>query len=95
MGLSKEEIDPTIGVDILDDIEDEVVHAWRKHGVHAMINPELPITERLAILGEEFGEVCKALTYDSGEGKVELKNELIQLAAMAASWASVLRDELA
>jgi histidyl-tRNA synthetase len=88
------DICPTIDVHILDEIEDETLRAWKKHGEHAMINPALPTTERLAILGEEFGEVCKALTYDSGEGKVELKKELIQLAAMAASWASCLQDEL-
>jgi len=55
-----------------------------------MINPALPTLERLSILGEEFGEVCRALTYDSGEGNVELRKELIQLAAMAACWAGVL-----
>ena len=88
------DIDPTIGVDILDEIEDEVTRSWKKHGVHAMINPALPIMDRLAILGEEFGEVCKSLTYDSGEGGAETKKELIQLAAMAASWASCLKDEL-
>jgi hypothetical protein len=84
------EIEPMLPPAILNEIEDEVLRAWKKHGDHAMINPALPTMERLSILGEEFGEVCRALTYDSGEGKVELKKELIQLAAMAACWAGVL-----
>lgn len=78
---------PILSVGILDDIEDEVLRSWQKHGDQAMITPGLSTAKRLAILGEEFGEVCKVLTYDSGEGEVELKKELIQLATMAACWA--------
>jgi len=84
------EFEPIIPPTTLNEIEDEALRAWQKHGEHAMINPALPTLERLSILGEEFGEVCRALTYDSGEGNVELRKELIQLAAMAACWAGVL-----
>jgi hypothetical protein len=76
----------------LDQIEDEVLRSWSKHGDNAMINPALPVMDRLAILGEEFGEVCKALTYDNKDPK-ELRKELIQLATMAACWADVLPEE--
>lgn len=89
MELNKE-FEPVLLVETLDAIEDETLRAWQKHGEHAMINPSLTSTERLSILGEEFGEVCRSLTYDSGEGKEDLKKELIQLAAMAASWANCL-----
>ena len=56
-----------------------------------MINPELPDAARLPILGEEFGEVCRGLTYDNDEGLDHLREELEQLAAMAVSWATVIR----
>jgi hypothetical protein len=82
---------PILSSDTLNAIEDETLRAWQKHRNHSMTNPNLPTMERLAILGEEFGEVCKALTYDSGEGSDELKKELIQLATMAACWADCLR----
>lgn len=94
MGLSEyNEIVPMLQPKILDEIEDEVLRSWNKHGDHAMINPHLGTMERLAILGEEFGEVCKVLTYDSGEGRPELRKELIQLSTMAACWANALDEE--
>jgi hypothetical protein len=86
------DVNPVLSVNVLDAIEDEVLRSWEKHGDHAMINPALPFVDRLAILGEEFGEVCRSLTYDNGN-RGETKKELIQLAAMAASWAHCLMDE--
>jgi len=86
------DVNPNLSANILNEIEDEVLRSWMKHGDHAMINPVLPLVERLGILGEEFGEVCKATTYDQGN-RAELKKELIQLSAMAASWANCLDDE--
>lgn len=91
MGLK--EITPMLSSETLNAIEDETLRSWQKHGEHAMINPDLSTMERLAILGEEFGEVCQSLTYDSGEGKTELKKELIQLATMAACWAEIIDSE--
>lgn len=76
----------------LHDIEDEVLRSWQKHGDHAMISPDLPDIERLTILGEEFGEVCKEMNYDTRGGPAALRKELIQLAAMAACWADNLPD---
>lgn len=37
----------------------------------------------LAILGEEYGEVCRALTYDSTG---DLRSELIDLITVATAW---------
>lgn len=87
------DITPMLSPTTLNAIEDETLRSWEKHGEHAMINPALDTMDRLAIMGEEFGEVCKALTYDSGEGKPELRKELIQLATMAACWADVLGED--
>jgi NTP pyrophosphatase (non-canonical NTP hydrolase) len=46
--------------------------------------------ERLAILVEEVGEVAHELTYDSSGDRDKLVKELIQVAAMAASWVEYL-----
>jgi NTP pyrophosphatase (non-canonical NTP hydrolase) len=46
----------------------------------------------LAILGEEFGEVCNALTYD---GRTNLRAELIDVLAVASAWVAALDSEAA
>lgn len=76
-------------------IQAENINSQAKHGDNAMMNPDLTNGERLAILGEEFGEVCTALTYDHrNNGRQELVKELLQVAAMAAVWAQI-EDEKA
>lgn len=48
--------------------------------------------EWLAILGEEFGEVCKAMCErDTPE---HLREELIQVAAMACAWSDAVARHL-
>jgi hypothetical protein len=64
------------------------------HGENSMLSPHVTDDERLPILGEEFGEVCRGLTYDNNEGAAHLVEELEQLAAMAVSWAAVVRDRI-
>lgn len=44
--------------------------------------------EKVAVLGEEFGEVCRALL--EAEGPERLRAELIQVAAVAVAWAETL-----
>jgi len=69
----------------LDAIESEYIRAHVKHAGHTPKSQHMSDGERLAILGEEFGEVCRALTYDNGNAE-KLVAELIQVAAMAAAW---------
>jgi hypothetical protein len=64
----------------------EAIHAAvRKHGLE-----QTPLwvgagdLARVPILGEEFGEVCRALTYDQDSGKLELEVE--DVAAVAVMW---------
>ena len=55
------------------------------------------------ILGEEYGEVCKSVLeksvidgrfdYDSQKGSQDLKEELIQVAAVCVSWIMQLKDK--
>lgn len=75
----------------LEAVRTEIVRAHELHGENAMIAPQVTDEERLPILGEEFGEVCRGLTYDNNEGAAHLVEELEQLAAMAISWAVVVR----
>jgi NTP pyrophosphatase (non-canonical NTP hydrolase) len=77
-------------------IQAEATAAHAKHGEHSMLSQKHSSGERLAILVEEVGEVAHELTYDQGgpgvgEGRRdELVKELIQVAAMAASWVEYL-----
>jgi hypothetical protein len=49
------------------------------------------IEKKLGLLGEEFGEVCRAI--NDNEGKERLIEELIQLAAVAVGIIESLEDE--
>lgn len=69
----------------LDAIAAEYVRAHVKHAGHTPKSQHMSDGERLAILGEEFGEVCRAVTYDNRNPE-KLVAELIQVAAMAAAW---------
>lgn len=80
----------------LDAIQVEATRAHLHHGEHSMLSTAYTNAQRLAILVEEVGEVAHELTYDAGgpgvgEGRQdELVRELVQVAAMAASWIEYL-----
>ena len=71
-------------------IQAEATRAYLKHGEHSMLGTCYSAGDRLAILMEEVGEVAHELTYDQSGDKDELVKELIQVAAMAASWVEYL-----
>lgn len=78
-------------------IQAEATRAHLRHGDHSMLGPDYSSGDRLAILMEEVGEVARELTYDHGgtgadhQGRRdELVKELIQVAAMAATWIEFL-----
>lgn len=58
-------------------------------------DPELTHGQKLAVLIEEVGEVARAISEDADVAHdkhgVELRKELIQVAAVAAAWAESLR----
>lgn len=65
------------------DVKAEFKRACSKHGaMRTPANPMMSNGERAIILGEEYGEVCRAMTYDEGDAE-ELEKELIQVATMA------------
>lgn len=71
-------------------IQTELIAAIGKHGFdRTPFNPDLSDQDKLVVLVEEVGEVARALTYDQGD-REHLTHELIQVAAMAASWAQSL-----
>lgn len=75
--------------DAIDDLIEEWIRAKQKHGEKTMDGKQISDRERLAALGEEFGEVCRALTYDKDKAQ-ELRKELIQVANVAITWATIL-----
>ena len=68
-------------------IQAEATRAHLKHG------EQYSSGERLAILVEEVGEVAHELTYDQSGDRDKLVRELIQVAAMAASWVEFLEGD--
>lgn len=73
-------------------VQAEALRAHMKHRMHggSILDPAMPREQKLAALGEEFGEVCKELTYDQAESKLQLVTELIQVAAVALTWVQSL-----
>lgn len=81
----------------LDAIQAEATRAHAKHGDRSMMGEAYTHSDRLAILMEEVGEVAHELTYDQGllvpdspEHRDRLVKELVQVAAMAATWIEFL-----
>jgi hypothetical protein len=65
--------------------------AFRRHCRHAecsVLSTDMTNGERLAILVDEVGDVARALTLN--DDKTGLEVELIQVAAVAASWVEAL-----
>lgn len=71
-------------------IQMEATRAHLRHGENSMMGERYSSGDRLAILMEEVGEVAHELTYDQDGDRDKLVRELIQVAAMAASWVEFL-----
>lgn len=71
-------------------IQEEATRAHLKHGEHSMLGAGYTSGDRLAILMEEVGEVAHELTYDQSGDQAALMSELVQVAAMAATWIEFL-----
>ena len=71
-------------------IQAEATRAHLLHGANSMLNPDHSRDRRMAILLEEVGEVAHELNDAVVEGREvdrdKLVKELIQVAAMAATW---------
>jgi len=81
--------DPAVGADTVAAVEAEVARAHRKHGDRSILNPAMPDAVRLPVLVEEVGEVASAML--EGADPAHLRDELIQVAAVALTWVEALR----
>lgn len=82
-----------LGSDIWEEVAHERARAHIKHGDTSM--ESLPVTDltRLTVLMEEVGEVARVFNEWRHTGtfaRFDLRQELIQVAAMAGAWADVL-----
>ena len=71
------------------DVRAEWERAHYKYEGNTPAHPTMPDMDRAAILVAQVGEVAKALTGHAGN----LRDKLVQVAAMAVAWASALRDD--
>lgn len=81
------------GCGVYTEVAAERLRAHRKHRAANHSSEQLAGDHRdwLSILGEEYGEVCRALNYDTNDGGIpHLRKELIQVAAMACAWVDAL-----
>lgn len=82
---------PLVDVDaVVLELAAELVSAEAKHGEQSINHLPASSHRWMAILAEEVGEVAHALTYDVKASPVELRRELVQVAAVALAWARVL-----
>lgn len=74
----------------------EADRAHRVHGPNSMRVLEPLDPDRLAIIGEEYGELCReyneARLVGNRPDPAKLRAELIQVAAMAADWANTISE---
>lgn len=82
------------------DVHDERNRAHKKHGPKGNSREDQPWNEQewLPILVEEVGEVAHELTYDTGRTTVDraerMREELVQVAAMACAWIAAIDEYL-
>lgn len=78
------------------DIHAERLRAHGKHSANGNSREDADAMneEWLPILMEEVGEVAHWFTYDSERDIDELRNELIQVAAMAAAWVESIDETM-
>lgn len=77
--------------EVSEDVDQELLRQRNLYGVQRHLD-----NDWLPILGEEFGEVCQALQKDTTAAKEtdadDLYKELVQVAAVAISWAAHLKE---
>jgi hypothetical protein len=74
-------------------VDQELYSAAEKHGLDKVpTSSGMPNEVKFIVLSEEIGEVARSLTYDNADPQ-NLKDELLQVIAMASAWLYSLRDE--
>jgi len=77
-------------------VHNERIRAHRKHGANGNSREDATWDnpEWLPILMEEVGEVAHWFTYDTEKCIDDLRDELIQVAAMAIAWAEAIEETM-
>lgn len=65
--------------------------AHEKHGENSIEALAADDPMWVAVLLEEVGEVAHALTYDSGQTKSDIADELVDVMAVCSAWLDALR----
>jgi hypothetical protein len=90
--LAPTNLKPILSELTLNAIQTEATRAYLRWGEQSILGAAITEDARLAILTEEVGEVARELNEDRlgicepGEWKAKRVKELIQVAAMAATW---------
>jgi hypothetical protein len=69
--------------DVLDERDRQEALGDERPGWRTCADPLMPDNEKAVVLGEEYGEVCRALLDDDASG---LRRELAHVAAVAVAW---------
>ena len=82
----------TILTGVWEEVSDEIHRGLMKHGPRSMRLRET--WDAIPPLGEEFGEVCQAVTQHRDEGRpiADARKELVQLAACAVAMIQHIDD---
>jgi NTP pyrophosphatase (non-canonical NTP hydrolase) len=94
---TEEEVDALSEVlSVYADIHHERLRAHKKHGANGNSREDADALNKewLPILVEEVGEVAHWFTYDSEMDLGDLRDELIQVAAMSAAWIASIDEML-
>jgi len=89
--VTREKVSAMVQAEI--DRQDELARAGKFHGTHIM--PGGPDHDRVSVLGEEVGEVSKALNeikFGQATREGDLYLELIQVGAVAEAWAAAILE---
>jgi NTP pyrophosphatase (non-canonical NTP hydrolase) len=78
---------PIMNVELYGEVIAARKKAHAKHAENSIESVDPASLQWVAILGEEFGEVCRALTYD---GSTDLRAELIDVLAVASAWVDAI-----
>lgn len=83
----------TILTGVWEEVDDEIRRGADKHGERSM--RQRPTWDAIPPLGEEFGEVCQAVTQHRDEGRpiADARKELVQLAACAIAMIQRIDDD--
>lgn len=70
------------------------IYLWGGRDGDGIENPQTSNYIRLRVLAEEFGEVAEAMgRSEDGNGKRDLKTELVQVASVCVAWLEALNGK--